>query len=471
LPTNARNLPFRTLEGPLTEEERRGLRTAMRALLAWQRDLRAWTPCRRAPDATPFVALYARGRLFGCFGSDEGLPGERLARAFLRALSDVRFGGIDPADRNCIVAEVSYLRGVRRRTREQLLAELEPGTHGIGLLRERGAPAVLLPSVARIGSLTGPQLLATLLRKAAAEDAERLEFFLFDCDSTICRMGDRVPILVEPRDAAAAWLSRLVLPNGAVAFATDVKTGGRQQVGPMHHGRSAAVLQALAQHGEHPRQVARGIKWLEREAREALAGHPPPGWPSNRAQVAGTLALAVLAGAKLRAELVEFVRGTLDLGRTPWHAAQAVTALGVDAPAPLWRACVEDLDHEPWSPWTTLAARTRGDATTLARAERALVSSIRSSAPYMGGVVRNKRIDIPEVALTAIAVEALAPSRSRGARAAVARGRRFLLRWQISEQGPASAHPASFGAFPASPIATVLRGDITAHALVALATD
>ena len=49
---------------------------------------------RAAPDATPFVSLYARGMLRGCFGSDEGRPHERVTRAFLRALDDVRYGGI-----------------------------------------------------------------------------------------------------------------------------------------------------------------------------------------------------------------------------------------------------------------------------------------------------------------------------------------------------------------------------------------
>jgi hypothetical protein len=104
----------------------------------------------------------------------------------------------------------------------------------------------------------------------------------------------------------------------------------------------------------------------------------------------------------------------------------------------------------------------------LERAERALVDSVRASAPYVGGVTPNPGRPVPETALTAVTVEALAPSSSRAARAAVARARAFLLRWQYTTRGPAMVDPSCVGAFPASPIASLLRGDITAHALVAL---
>jgi hypothetical protein len=443
---------------------------SVRGLVRWQRDLRTWTPCRRAPDAAPFVALYAGGRLCGCFGSDEGPPGERLMRAFLRALSDPRFSPIAPADRRGLVASVSYVRDARSCSRGELLSWVEPGTHGIGLLRppEDGGPVILLPSVAREGGLAAAELLASLLRKAGVKDSgEGLQFFLFETDTVVCRPRPS-PASRSACDAAAAWLARLVAPDGRVSFAVDARTGRHSPVGAMHHGRAAVVLQALAQHGGQQRRVARGRAWLEREARGSLAGEPAPGWPREPPQVAGTLALAVLGGARLRAELRAAVADPAPVLGAPWHAAQVVTALGAEAPEAIWRACVRDLEAHPWSPWTVLAARARGDAAVLEQAERALVDSVRAKEPYVGGVTPNPSRPVPETALTAVTAEALAPSTDRAAKAALARARAFLLRWQFTAEGPAMIHPSTIGAFPASPIAPLLRGDITAHALVAL---
>ena len=462
-------LPWRTLDAPLTGAERRQLQRSLHALLVWQKDLRAWTPCRSAPDALPFVALYAGGRLFGCMGSDEGSPGERLARAFLRALSDQRFAAVSRQGRGSLVASVSYMRGVRMRSEAELLAEVELGTQGIGLLPAAGGgPVILLPSVAREGGLTAPQLVATLLQKANLPAGADFSLFLFDTEMVVARLGARGTEAMAPVDAAAAWLARLVAADGKVAFAVDPRTGEARAIGPMHHGRSATVLQALALHGGHARRVAKGRAWLEREARAALGGRPIEGWPTDPAMVAGTLALAVLAGARLAPELAAFVASTPAVAKTPWHAAQVACALGAETPEPVWRACVADLETRPWSPWTTLAARVRGDGATLARAEAALVASVRSAGPYVGGVASGTPSGIPETAITAVTAEALGPSRRADARAAVRRARGFLERLQCSEAGPAMAHASCFGAFPASPVAMLLRGDVTAHAAIAL---
>jgi AMMECR1 domain-containing protein len=62
------------------------------------------------------------------------------------------------------------------------MTDLEPGTHGVGLLSAQGAPAVLLPSVARDDGLTVVQLLDALAQKAHLADAQQLrlvETFLF----------------------------------------------------------------------------------------------------------------------------------------------------------------------------------------------------------------------------------------------------------------------------------------------------
>jgi hypothetical protein len=241
-----------------------------------------------------------------------------------------------------------------------------------------------------------------------------------------------------------------------------------QKVGPMHHGRSAAVLQALARHGGYPREVARGLRRLEQDIREGLAGRALPEWPTDSPRVAGTLGLARLAGANVEAELVQLARENDDLARVPWHAAQVVAALGRRAPAALWQACVASLEREPWAPWTVLAARARGDRAVLERAEPALIGSVRRSSPHVGGVAVPATITIPEIAITALTAEALAASPDRAAKAAVRRARAFLQRWQITERGPACAAARAFGAFPASPVSMLLRGDMTGHALTAL---
>ncbi len=79
---------------------------------------------------------------------------------------------------------------------------------------------------------------------------------------------------------------------------------------------------------------------------------------------------------------------------------------------------------------------------------------------------------MPEIALTALTIEALTPVRSRQAHAACERGRAFLRCWPLTAQSiPAALDPAlCTGAFVATPITPLLRGDVTAHALLALHT-
>jgi hypothetical protein len=125
---------------------------------------------------------------------------------------------------------------------------------------------------------------------------------------------------------------------------------------------------------------------------------------------------------------------------------------------------VRDLDVRAWAPWTAIAARARGDAAVLARCAPALVASIRDRAPHAGGCSARP---VPETALTAVTVEALAPLAA--ARASVRRARAFLRAWQIPDEPAAPLLPEiAAGAFPASPVVELLRVDITAHAMLAL---
>ena len=143
------SFPFLALARPLGAEDRRRISSAVQSLLTFQRTLQGFPALPAAPDGTPFVSLYAGGALRGCFGSGEGPPGERLARAFLRALEDTRFGGVRAHERGALTAQVSYPRDPRPVAFEQAAAQIEPGTHGAALQLPRASPVLLLPQAAR----------------------------------------------------------------------------------------------------------------------------------------------------------------------------------------------------------------------------------------------------------------------------------------------------------------------------------
>lgn len=436
-------------------------------LLRWQRTLDRWPRAPGAPEATPFVSLYAGGRLRGCFGSIEGDAGDSLRRAFLSALSDTRFGGVQAGERDALVAEVAYLVRPRRVRHAELERRFELGTHGLAAVSPERSPVLLLPAVARDERADLDGLLRALATKAGLESLESAELFLFTAE--VVRVRDGAVRRARPREplgAAARWLAGRVARDGAVQFAVDARAGTTFPYGVFRHGRAAIVIQALRAQGGHPGVATRASRWLEEQLRAALSGRSVRDFPDEPAQVAGTVALAALAGLDLQRELAALSKRR-ELRAHAWHAAQAVAALGQRAPAPLWRACVRDLEARPWAPWTVMAARARGDAEVLERGERALVDSIRTRAPYQGAA---DVTPVPEVALTAAVGEALAGSRSRAAVAARKRARSFLLGAQLlGDRIPAPLDPGlSDGAFPLSPIFDVLRADATAHALLAL---
>jgi hypothetical protein len=133
----------------------------------------------------------------------------------------------------------------------------------------------------------------------------------------------------------------------------------------------------------------------------------------------------------------------------------------------LLSACIACLRDESWAPWTLIAARTVGDGAVVRRVADVVAKSIRCEAPYAGGAGVTP---IPETALTALAVEALAPLSSRTARDAVRRAKKFLLAAQfLGERIPISLEPrTAHGAFPLSCIFEGLRSDVTGHALLAI---
>src|SRR5262249_19239027 len=154
---------------------------------------------------------------------------------------------------------------------------------------------------------------------------------------------------------------------------------------------------------------------------------PVEGWSTEAPVVAGTLALAALAGLNVASPLRELARSDAVTG-VPWHAAQVACALGRDAPERLWKACVRSLDSDPRAPWIAMAASRREDWPVFERIAVALASSVREHGPHAGGVGSGS---VPELALTAVTAEALEPSRTEAFRRARLLARAFVEQHQV----------------------------------------
>jgi hypothetical protein len=446
------------------------LERALRRLLAWQVELSAWPRITTAPPATPIVSVYTEGVLRGCAGTSEGAPGERLSRAFLHAESDLRFGGIAPRLRARLVAQAAYPLALTRIPLARAERHIAPGAHGLALARKGALPTLLLPDVAREHELDAAGLLSALEHKAGVKRAEWPDaLFMFETDVVTARLdvATRRGSRVGPLEAAVRWLGERVGPDGRVAFGLDPRSGEQSRDGAMLHGRATVALQALRTHPAGRAAAARVRRWLERELGVALGGKSVAGWPREAPVVAGTLALAVLAGIDVRAPLLALARQP-ELLSAPWHAAQTVCALGKEAPESLYRACVDAALREPLAPWTVMATRARSDHATFVRTARALAAHIHDAGPHAGGVAMGA---LPEVALTAAVVEALSGAKERSVVAARERALGFIGRLQhLSFIPPDVREPAlAFGAFPLTPVHAYLRTDVTAHAALALA--
>lgn len=460
------------LAAPLGERALASIAGDVRARLRWQRTLGRWpAPLKRAPNGTPYVSLYEGPTLRGCFGDHEGGPRQRLARAFLRALHDDRFGGIAPLARGALAAEIAYMHSARFVTTADALARFETGTHGVGLVIDDGSLVLLLPAVARDNGFDANQMLDALAHKARrALDGATL--FLFevswvaarddDVESRSARAAKRAR--ATPAQFAAAWLERLVQRDGSIVFAIDPRRRTFSARGELHHARTSVVIRALERAGDRSAALARARRRLARELGDALRGAPVEGWPDDPSAQAGTIAHAVLAGVDLASDLRAFADARpID----PWFAGQVALALGNDAPKTLWMSAVANLDARPWAPWTLLAARARSESAVVARTAPAIARSLREEPPHVGGCGSTR---IPETALTALAIESLAGLRSRESRSAVGRGRRFLERVQlVPGRVPAALDPTlALGGLPASPLVDLLRCDVVGHALLAL---
>jgi AMMECR1 domain-containing protein len=459
--------PWKPLRRSLKGADREAIAGALRSLLAFERTLGKWPRLRRVPDGAPFVSLYARGRLCGCYGADESDGPARLARAFLRAANDSRFGGVGAGDRAELTAQVSYPTRPELLNPELAEEMIELGTDGIALVRDDRAPVLLLPQVARDERMAAADLLGALARKAGVAEDEWREgaLYRFRTEDIVLR-PDPTRVGASGVDAAAAWLASLIDEKGRVTFAFDPRARSRIAVGEMFHARAAVAIQALDAHGTYPQVVARARTALTSALRVALTGRPVDAWPEKRDAQMGTIALAVMAGIDLERDLLQLAEAcAADAGA--WHAGQAAFALGARAPGRLWQTCIDDLERHPFAPWTVMAAAARNDRKVWMRSARSVAASLKSEAPYRGGAAVTR---LPETALTALAVEALAACPWDFARAAVTRGREFVKSMQLA---PARLYGAldermALGAFSASPVVDYLRCDVTGHAVLAL---
>ena len=420
-----------TLGRPLARAERRALEKALRDLLAWNVDLRAFPRLPKLPKASPYVSLYANGNLRGCYGSGEG-----VARAFLRAITDSRYGGIAPEERTVLAADVAYVVRARPVRADEAAKVLEPGVHGAGSVND-GIATVLLPSVAREKGYDASGFLDLLAKKTSRARSEEGLVWILDMDEVSSR-GVRED---DPMRGARRFLESLVDRDGRVAFEMAPSTGALVHAGAMLHGRIAVAVEALAKLGSKKAKVARS--WLARQIEQRGEG-----WPDRADMVLGTLALAARAG--LDDVPLADATSRIDVATaSPWHLAQAASVLGSRTPDGVWNAVVHSLDARPFSPYALMAAHARGDAAIVERCARAIIASIPR-----------------ETALASVAVEALHPLRASEAKRAVRDSRAFVLARQVLDV-PAALHPRTLGAFRASPIAPILRCDVTAHAALA----
>ncbi|HEX4512498.1 MAG TPA: AMMECR1 domain-containing protein, partial [Polyangiaceae bacterium] len=371
---------------PLARAERAAVAKALRGLLAWQIDLRVFPRLRKLPRASPYVSLYANGTLRGCFGSSEG-----LARAFVRSMTDSRYGGIAPEERAALAADVAYVVRARPVRADEAPKLLDAGVHGAAVVID-GVATVLLPSVGRERGYDAAGFLDLLAKKTNRPRSDEGLVWLLDMDE----VSSRGVLERDPMRGARRFLESLVQRDGRVAFEMRPASGELVHVGAMLHGRIAVAVEALAKLASKKTKSAR--TWLARAIDRHL-GSPSAteGWPDRPDMVLGTLALAARAG--LDVPLADAAARVDVAAASPWHLAQAASVLGARTPDVVWSAVVRSLDARPFSPYALMAAHARGDA----EITRRCVSAMTASMPR-------------ETALASVAIEALLPLRSSDAK-------------------------------------------------------
>lgn len=412
-----------------------------------------------ALPGTAFVSIYERGRLIGCIGH------ETLHGALNMARTDPRFGGARAAQETHTI-QVSFLACPALTHARDVASKLEVGTHGLIALDQGRARTVLLPDVARDSMLDAPGMLLALARKLGVELSTLDELAFIESERFVFR-PKRVSLRrMTLADLAARWLAQRVGGDGSIAWGVDARAARTHRTGAFHLGRSAVVIAALEAHGGHPKHAVRARRWLSARIREGGEG-----WPRDAAGQAGTLALAMRAGLPLEAPLLALLeREGTEIAEQPWHAAQVVSVLGDRAGMSVVEGALAPLTKDVWAPWSVLAADAVNERSLASRGRRRIVEAFAKGPPHAGGVGAGT---VPEVALTALAVEVLATNTSHDSSVVevMKRARTFLEAqcFQNAERIPAALDPKlAHGAFPLAPHADFLRSDVTAHALLAL---
>jgi hypothetical protein len=382
---------------------------------------------------------------------------QRLADRIGEFVADLEqrfwFGRDAPAGKEDVARALGVLDTPRQREviAEVMDAEIGPGLDAIGLggshawrARRRGDDKrTFVPSFVISGSEAATAAVAVASSSMPGSDVSS---------------GEASP---GPEALAAAFLEQAIDESGNVRFGLNPDSGARDDVGLMHHGRAAIVLEALARHAPHSEALVRGRRRLERDLAAALDGTLVASFPSEPALIAATLALALLAGVDVRDELQRRAQQCEHFRSQPWHAAQVATALGGDVPDELWQICLQDLRLSPWAPWTARAAKRRGEREAFERCLPGLQEVLALLGPH--GTARE--LPAPAIARVAATLEALPPNGATE----LENARSYLTRWQFDAAVPGIRRELARGGFPLSPSEHYLRSDVTAHALLALA--
>ncbi len=440
--------PLTLLARPLRASERAAI------MRCWKAALRSDRPCEL--PATAFVSIYERGRVIGCVGHADVVSALRAARA------DPRFGGARLPPSESVVQLSLLVRGPALAPSE-IERTMVVGREGlVAFDREGVVRAVLLPEVAADGQRDAASMLRALAEKAGLPSLEGIARVMrVRAESFVIRA--RVRSSRSPIDAAAAWLAARIGPDGEIAHGVDARSGRVHRTGPLHLGRCALVVQALAAHGGHRAAVQRGRRWLALAIDEALRDEGE-GLPRSAPERAGSLALAMRAGIDCGEALMALaMQSPAEIAGHAWHAAQVTVALADRAPTAIRDAALAPIDRGAWAPWSALAADALGDRKRARKARSVLARSVAARAPHTGGVGARS---VPEVALTALVIEILAATHPAVTRRATA----FLASQSFATEQdvPAALDPSlCLGAYPLAPHADFLRCDVTAHALLA----
>ncbi len=484
---------LRCLEQPLTAAQTTAIDELLRTGLTHPRNTRAQLPSldETQTDATVVLSVRTAEAPLCCIATNHGRTLlDRLHRALdlarakptvsrhLRTQSQLR-------------VQLSLATRSRTLSIDEAARHLEFGTHGVGVVTsDQTRSSFSLPEAIFDSDVDAEGFVSGVWRNAGSPRHARVQLF------EVSRHVAPSTQSTTPERAAIEWLTHCASSNGSFQLRFDARTGsalrhdspsaptgdGRLRADPpsrvvsardehMYFGRWALTLRALRDAQQDRTWLTDQLAELDRQIAPRYACSPQY-WTAAPHVALGTLALAALAGLNTRNALAAGVEQVAPARITPWHAAQVALALGASTPPSLWESCRRDLDRSAFAPWTLLAALDRSDLDTAERIRRCFVEAARSNPPYDGGIpcVDLPQLDsgVPQVALTACALEGLCQFDDPASRDLCRRVETFLWGNQLKHTSAAYFAPNLHGAFLASPRRPVVQADTTAHALSAL---